>query len=65
MGLFPQGRDEHVSDRMTAEITIAVEPVLNDVAPGAAPGVVSAQGSKRHAEITRGKNAELCAQTTA
>jgi hypothetical protein len=50
---------------MTAEITIAVEPVLNDVAPGAAPGVVSAQGSKRHAEITRGKNAELCAQTTA
>jgi hypothetical protein len=46
---------------VTTQFTIAVEAVLDDVTPGATPGVISAQSGHCHSQITRRKNAELLA----
>ena len=65
MRLLPQGGDEQVPQAMSGEVTVAPEAVLDHLAPGATPGIVSAQGSQGHAQIARGQDAELRSEPAA
>jgi hypothetical protein len=50
---------------MTAELSLATKAMLDDVTPGATPGVLPAQCGQSHTQITGRKYAELIAKTPA
>ncbi len=64
-GLLPQGGDQQVADRVAGQLPLPAEPVLDDLLPGAAPGVVAAQRGQGHPQVPRRQDAELRAQPAA
>ena len=56
---LPQRGDEQVADRVAGRSPVAAEPVLDHVAPGAAPVVVAAQRGQRHPQVAGRQDADL------
>lgn len=60
--LLPQGDDQQIADGVLMQIALGLEAVLDDLGPGLAPVVVTAQGGQRLAQITRRQDAQLLAE---
>ena len=58
----PQGHDEEVAEGVAGERSLALEPVLQHVAPGVAPLGVVAERGERHPQVARRQDRELLAQ---
>lgn len=53
--LLPEGDDQQVADRVSVEVALGLEPVLDDPGPGAAPVVVAAERGERLAQVAGGR----------
>ena len=62
---IPQRDDQQVTDSVPTEVTVAGEPVLEDVAPLVAPFGVIAQRRQCHPQISWWENVELVPQPSA
>ena len=62
---LPQRHDQHVAHRVPAELGLPGEAVLDDPAPGGAPGIVAAQRRERHPQVTGRQDTVLAAQPAA
>src|SRR5699024_380925 len=51
--------------RVSVQVTLTTEPVLQHLAPGVAPLVVPAQSSQGHTQITGGKYTQFLTKTAA
>ena len=59
---FPQRNDQQVPQCVLVQLSLAGEPVLQDLGPGTSPLVVPAECGQRLPEIPRGQHTELLTQ---
>lgn len=63
--LLPEGDDQQIADRVLVQIALGLEAVLDDLCPGLAPVVVTAECGERLAEVAGRQDAELLTEPAA